>query len=177
MTITADGAQQPPTTATTTKKPIMGGGTASAMNMHMNMTTAPNSHDRFAVLDALGSGNGGAGTGGTASQTLSLHSMNTPQQPNSLSDLGGWSMTPAQTTNANSATATAMPVYSLDSSWKVSASMVPPASSNTNNDDDDGGDDNGFAMGGTAGAGLEPLAAAPAAPPPPPPPAAGLWSF
>jgi hypothetical protein len=115
---------------------------------------------------------GGSGTGGTASsdsRSLSLHSMNTPaHQPNSLSDLaGGWSTTTtAQPTNA---TATAMPAYSSDSSWKVSASMVPPAASNNNNDDDD----NGFAMGGSAGAGLEPLAAAPAAPPPPPPPPPG----
>jgi hypothetical protein len=174
MSMTANSAQPPPAVAT--KKSIMGGGgTASAMTMNMNMTTMPNAHDRFAALDALG-----GGTGGTGSQTLSLQSMNTLQQPSSLSDLGGWSMTPAQTTNATaSATATAMPAYSSDSSWKVSASMVPPASSNTNyNDDDDDDNDNGFAMGGSAGAGLEPLAAAPAAPPPPPPPpAAGLWSF
>jgi hypothetical protein len=179
MSITADSAQQPP--VITTKKPVMGGGggggggTASAMTMNMNMASTPNSHDRFAALDALGD-NGSGGTGGTASQSLSLHSMNTPQQPNSLSDLGGWSMTPAPTTNA---TATAMPAYSSDSSWKVSASMVPPASSNSNNyDNNDDDNDNGFAMGGTAGAGLEPLAAAPAAPPPPPPPpATDMWSF
>jgi hypothetical protein len=179
MSIAASSPQQPSAAATAAKKPIMGGGgggTASGMNM--NMTSTPNSHDRFSALDALGGGGSGSGAGGTGSKTLSLHSMNTSQQPNSLSDLGGWSMTPAQTTNANTnsaATATAMPSYSSESSWKVSASMVPPASRNTNNNDDDA--DNGFAMGGSAGAGLEPLAAAPAAPPPPPPPAAGLWSF
>jgi hypothetical protein len=191
MTMTANSE---PSNTTITKKSIMGGGTVSAMNMGttsstMSMTPNANAHDRFAALDAL-QGGGGAG-GGTASdsRSLSLHSMhtNTPahHQPNSLSDLGGWGMTTTTTTTAptstTNATATAMPAYSSDSSWKVSASMVPPAAAtnNANNNDDDDDDDNGFAMGGSAGAGLEPLAAAPAAPPPPPPPppgeTAGFW--
>lgn len=42
---------------------------------------------------------------------------------------------------------------------------------------DDSGDDgdNAFVMGGTVGAGLQPLGPAPAAPPPPPPAGGGLW--
>ena len=52
-------------------------------------------------------------------------------------------------------------------SLKISAQHTPPGWSvgDTVQYDDD--DENGFVMGGTEGAGLEPLGAAPAAPPPP----------
>lgn len=51
-------------------------------------------------------------------------------------------------------------------SLKVSESQIPQTWSGADGGDDD---ENGFVMGGSAGAGLEPIGEAPAAPPPPPP--------
>jgi hypothetical protein len=140
--------------------------TMPSMTMSTSMA-APSAHDRFSGFDDLQPPGGIASTGaGTAmtSRTLSLHSSNNSNNPqNSLNDLGGW-MAPVPTQ------ATAMPSYSTNSSWKVSAPSMPPAM----NDNEDS--DNGFVMGGTVGAGLEPAGPAPAAaPPPPPPPAGGFW--
>jgi hypothetical protein len=74
-----------------------------------------------------------------------------PQQPNSLSDLGGWGMTTAQTTTSTpAANSTLQFRIFLEGECPQCTSCQQQYSTNTIYDDND----NGLLRGGTAGAGL-----------------------
>jgi hypothetical protein len=151
--------------------------------------TAP--ADRFSALDALAVGSNGSG--GAAFTTVPV-----PKPPSSsvmattgssgvssaaafgsLGNLGGWSMSTTQMPQSQPSAAllsTGQPYSSPDESPSLTFAMAPMSTTASTLRVSaapplgvDEGDDGGFLMGGTQGAGLEPLGHAPAAPPPPPP--------